>query len=285
MPQNVFISYADKDQQIASAVCTKLEQRGVTCWIASRDVAPGTDSAKSATHAIETARAMVLILSSESNSSPLVRDEVVQAFLKGIPILPFCVEHVTPSTELKMYVNQYQAIDATAPPLDPHILRLADAVNALLGNLTQPAQPPREEGGTERSNSYDVFVCHSTKDKKIANTICARLESAGIRCWIAPRDIGAGNYGANIIKAIKSTRAFVLVLSRHSNVSPHVHNEVANAAKKVAKEGVIIPFRIHLVDLAPELEYYLTNQHCIDAMEPPCDERVQELVQKLKMCL
>ena len=34
-----------------------------------------------------------------------------------------------------------------------------------------------------------VFISHSTADKTIADAICHRLEEAGVRCWIAPRDI------------------------------------------------------------------------------------------------
>jgi hypothetical protein len=37
--------------------------------------------------------------------------------------------------------------------------------------------------------AHDVFICYSANDKAAAQSICARLESAGVRCWIAPRDI------------------------------------------------------------------------------------------------
>src|SRR5215472_7170060 len=37
-----------------------------------------------------------------------------------------------------------------------------------------------------------VFISHSSKDREIADAICAHLESAGIKCWIAPRDIEPG---------------------------------------------------------------------------------------------
>ena len=33
-----------------------------------------------------------------------------------------------------------------------------------------------------------VFISHSSKDKEIADAICQHLESAGVLCWIAPRD-------------------------------------------------------------------------------------------------
>ena len=33
--------------------------------------------------------------------------------------------------------------------------------------------------------AHDVFISYSTKDKVIADAICANLENRGIRCWIA----------------------------------------------------------------------------------------------------
>jgi hypothetical protein len=37
--------------------------------------------------------------------------------------------------------------------------------------------------------AHDVFISYSSKDKPTADAACAILESKGIRCWIAPRDI------------------------------------------------------------------------------------------------
>ncbi len=35
--------------------------------------------------------------------------------------------------------------------------------------------------------SFDVFISYSSIDKTTADAACNALESAGIRCWIAPR--------------------------------------------------------------------------------------------------
>ena len=37
----VFLSYATSDRKQALAVCKAIENRGIPCWISSRDVAPG----------------------------------------------------------------------------------------------------------------------------------------------------------------------------------------------------------------------------------------------------
>ncbi|MBV8226902.1 MAG: toll/interleukin-1 receptor domain-containing protein [Verrucomicrobia bacterium] len=41
--------------------------------------------------------------------------------------------------------------------------------------------------------SHDVFISHSSADKRAADAACALLETRGIKCWIAPRDIRPGS--------------------------------------------------------------------------------------------
>ena len=47
----------------------------------------------------------------------------------------------------------------------------------------------------------DVFISHSSKDKKLADRICDELEERGISCRIAPRDITPGKEWAGEISA------------------------------------------------------------------------------------
>jgi len=57
----VFISYASPNSAIAQAVCEALERAGVTCWIAPRNVRPGTFYADEIVHALDIAKAIVLV--------------------------------------------------------------------------------------------------------------------------------------------------------------------------------------------------------------------------------
>ena len=40
---------------------------------------------------------------------------------------------------------------------------------------------------------FDVFITYSHQNKLEAEVICGKLETMGIRCWIAPRDILPGS--------------------------------------------------------------------------------------------
>jgi hypothetical protein len=51
--------------------------------------------------------------------------------------------------------------------------------------------------------AHQVFVSYSSRDQAAAQAICAALETAGIRCWIAPRDIeAASQWGGSIVGAV-----------------------------------------------------------------------------------
>lgn len=55
----------------------------------------------------------------------------------------------------------------------------------------------------DASRTFDVFLSHSSKDKKWADAACAVLERHRVRCWIAPRDIIPGDeWGAAVINGI-----------------------------------------------------------------------------------
>jgi hypothetical protein len=130
--------------------------------------------------------------------------------------------------------------------------------------------------------AYDVFISYASKDKTIADAVCARLEAAGIRCWIAPRDIVAGtSYGEAIIEAIRGLKVMVLVFSSNANASGHIPKEVERA---VSNGVAIVPFRIEDVAPGKSLDYFIGSVHWLDAMTPPMEKHLDDLaatVQKL----
>lgn len=122
---------------------------------------------------------------------------------------------------------------------------------------------------------FDVFISYSSKDKITANAACAALEAAGVRCWIAPRDIRPGiEYAASIIEGIDACRLMVLIFSSSANVSAQIHREIERA---VSKGLTIIPFRIEEVLPTHAMEYYLGAIHWLDALTPPLAKHLQRL--------
>jgi hypothetical protein len=130
---------------------------------------------------------------------------------------------------------------------------------------------------------YDVFISHSSKDRLTANAVCNRLESAGIRCWIAPRDIIPGEgWSAAIMRGIDASKVMVLVFSENANTSAHVRREVAHACDH---EVTVIPMRIRDVTPKEGLKYYLDELHWLDALTPPMEGHLETLTTRVKNIL
>jgi hypothetical protein len=81
--------------------------------------------------------------------------------------------------------------------------------------------------------SRTVFLSYASQDAEIANTVCRELESRGIPCWIAPRDVAPGAlYADAIVRAINEAKVLLIVLSQSAVASSHVGREIERAASK-----------------------------------------------------
>ncbi len=132
MSHDVFISYSNKDKSVADAVCSILEQNGIRCWIAPRDITPGLPFAEAIIDGIKASKVFVLIYSSNSNHSPQVIKEVDRAVHHGLAIIPLRLEDVPMSKQLEYYVSDVHWLDALTPPLEKHISKLVKVVQLLL---------------------------------------------------------------------------------------------------------------------------------------------------------
>ena len=105
MAHDVFISYSNIDKSVAVDVCSILEKNGIPCWIAPRDVPAGKPYAASLVNAIRDSQIIVLVLSKGSNNSVHVLREMSEAVDNGIPIIPFRIEDIEPSEEMRYYIK------------------------------------------------------------------------------------------------------------------------------------------------------------------------------------
>ena len=130
--------------------------------------------------------------------------------------------------------------------------------------------------------AHDVFISYTIADKAAADAVCHRLEEAGIRCWIAPRDVGFGDWGASIVEAIGQAKLFVMILSGAANASPNVLDEVVTALDAGA---IVIPFRIEDIRPTGALRLRLSRLNWLDALSPPLDQHIDNLIEIAKRYL
>lgn len=131
--------------------------------------------------------------------------------------------------------------------------------------------------------SHTVFISYSQKDKDTAGTVLNFLESAGIECWMAPRNIGSGmEWVASISQAIAESRVMVLIVSANSNLSDHVLREVLEA---VNEEVVIVPLVIEDVPMSRSLNFLLGIKQLIEAWVPPIETHLMQLAADLRIII
>jgi formylglycine-generating enzyme required for sulfatase activity len=130
---------------------------------------------------------------------------------------------------------------------------------------------------------HDIFISYVEEDGDIATQVCDVLESVGIRCWIAPRNIAPGRtWGAAIIEAITTSRAMVLVFSSRTNLSRQVARELERADSKGVR---VVPFRIEDVPPSGDLEYFLGSIQWFDAFEGQLEAHLRRLTESLQTLL
>ena len=128
--------------------------------------------------------------------------------------------------------------------------------------------------------SHDVFISHSSVDKRTADLICEFLEGKGISCWLAPRNILPGEeWGDSILRGINACPIMVLIFSKSANDSGPVRSEVDRA---VNARKVLIPFRIENVAPTGAMEFHIGRRHWLDAYTPPMERHLDLLVRAVR---
>lgn len=131
--------------------------------------------------------------------------------------------------------------------------------------------------------AHEVFVSYSSKDKAIADAVVASMESNGIRCWYAPRDIRSGDdWGKAITSAIEGSKLFLLIFSGHANQSQRVLDELNLG---ISCETTIIPFRIENLEPDGAMRLHLTSRHWLDAFDHSWERNLQKLIHTVSATL
>ena len=132
----VFVSYASQDGAIATTVVETLERSGIACWIAPRDVTPGAFYADEIVHAIDAAKALVLILSRNSADSPHVLREVERAASKRHPVVPLRVDQAPLPAALEYFLNSSLWLNASGADIARSMPKFIAAVRVAIQTAT-----------------------------------------------------------------------------------------------------------------------------------------------------
>ncbi|HTU11708.1 MAG TPA: TIR domain-containing protein [Allosphingosinicella sp.] len=141
MSGHVFISHASENRDEANELVALLESKGVTAWIAPRDVRPGLDYSEELQRAIENAAAFVVLVTDHSNKSPYVRAETEMAFSCQKPMLPMRLTDINPAPGLAFFLKIRHWTDAYGANREAALSRLVLELQTLTGKA--PSWAPK----------------------------------------------------------------------------------------------------------------------------------------------
>lgn len=104
MDKKVFISHSSKDKTIADQICNTIENNGIGCWIAPRDIPYGNEWAGEITKALRQASICIFLFSKNSNESKQVAREIQIAIDNEVVIIPIRVDNVEMNDVLTYYL-------------------------------------------------------------------------------------------------------------------------------------------------------------------------------------
>ena len=131
--QDVFISHSSIDSKLAFAMCHYLEEKGIRCWIAPRDVQGGREYAESIIMGIRSCEIMVVLCGKNANDSIYVDNEVERAFNYKSILIPFKVDQTLPSAALELFLGSVHSLDATNGNPEDHFDLLYQNCARVLG--------------------------------------------------------------------------------------------------------------------------------------------------------
>lgn len=141
MPRAAFLSHSSADAPFARELCNALETRGVTCWIAPRDVPEGRPYALSCLEAIAESNSFVLLATESALGSVQVMSEVEQAHKRAKPIYTILIPPAKVRGEIDFYISRLHWMQAGGRTPDDIAAKLTSVIESSRA-WDQVASPP-----------------------------------------------------------------------------------------------------------------------------------------------
>jgi len=113
MARDLFISFSSRDKEKAALICERLEREGLECWISLRDVGAGENYQTAIVRAIQAAKVLILVLSSQANESREIHKELSLASACRAAVIPVRVAYCQPEGALLYELATCQWIEAS----------------------------------------------------------------------------------------------------------------------------------------------------------------------------
>lgn len=212
----VFISHSSKNYQTAIEIVDALERSGIRCYIAPRDIKPGSIYAEEIVNAISSSMCVVLIFSQESNASAYVLKEINSAVNHNSAIIPIRIDATKPSQSIDFYVGVHHWIEYT----DQKQSALEKLIQALRG-ISKEQVKEEEQKKSPAANLKPRVLSGSELElegwdarRRVIETIeidYLTLESSQYECTINEEIEGTAEDWLDYASAYPDTCSFLLL--------------------------------------------------------------------------
>ena len=131
---DIFISYASSDYPYAAAVCRNLEECGMVCWIAPRDIDCGSlPYTEAIQRGISEVQAVIVVLSNAANLSVHIPRELDLALERKLAILPVRLSDIAPTGQLNYFLRTCQWLNAYGRDFQGAMEELVGRLRGIIG--------------------------------------------------------------------------------------------------------------------------------------------------------
>lgn len=162
---HIFVSHASADAAWANSAVSELERRGLTCWIAPRNIPPGAVYQQSLWDALQASSAVLFVHSSQSSGSAHVLRELEVGTRFGVPIVPVQIDQFTPTGASGYMIAGLQLVRLSQAGEDDwsNLTRVLDGARSSVRDLSRLERVFENAGYSDeearrRSSALDPLV-------------------------------------------------------------------------------------------------------------------------------
>jgi hypothetical protein len=180
---DVFVSHVEEDGPVALQLADALEAAGYSTWTYERDTIPGPSYLLQTSRAIESSRAVVVLISPDSLGSHQVTSEVVRAHEEVKPFIPLLIG--ISREEFSVRQPEWREAIGSAATLELPVGGVAAVAPRIVEGLAALGVSPHPGGAPRASLSYapagDAAPARASRGRR-------RLLVAGALVMLLPRD-------------------------------------------------------------------------------------------------
>lgn len=178
---NIFLSHSTIDGELANYICESFESRGLSCWIAPRNIRPGEDWASSITNAISEADVFFILYSKHSIKSSQCAKEIGIADRKKKYIIPYKIDDTEPEGAFDYYLTGCQWFIIDPSTGEYKMDELCDAIKGVILQKYDEVQQLAEAVPVQ-NNVSDV-----RPEVELAQTVGPRIKTDMLVSQSAPK--------------------------------------------------------------------------------------------------